>query len=73
MAADDGGPAYPQGHMDGPHVDPSGMTLLDHFAGEAMKALIASSSPREHDLIARAAYDYAESMIAEKRRREQRT
>lgn len=38
----DGGPAFPQGHLEGPHVDPSGMSLRDYFAAKAMQGIHAS-------------------------------
>lgn len=52
--------------------DGGSKTLLDDFAGQAMQALLSSSSTRDHEHIARASYDYAEAMVAEKRRRERR-
>lgn len=59
-----------------------GMTLLDYFAGQAMQAILSSSvgelAEAHHKgelenptkFIAETAYDQAEAMIAEKRRRE---
>ncbi len=52
--------------------DGGSKTLLDDFAGEAMKALLSSSATRDHEQIAQASYDYAEAMVAEKRKRERR-
>lgn len=61
----DGGPAFPQGHMDGPEVNPEGMTLRDWFAGQ-MLPRIGTGWPnlenREH--LARQAYQMADAMIA---------
>ena len=37
-----GGPAFPQGHLDGPHVDPSGLSKRELFAGMAMQGLATS-------------------------------
>ena len=42
----DGGPAFPQGHMEGPHVNPSGMTLRDWFAGQALAGWSAIDDQR---------------------------
>lgn len=44
---DDGGPAFPQGHLDTPIVDPSGMTLRDYFAAKAIDRMICLSSDNE--------------------------
>lgn len=59
-----------------PYPD-AGMTLLDHFAGQAMAAQIAASSGAEvrwpePRRVAKAAYDYAIALIEEKHRREGR-
>lgn len=44
-----------------------GMTLRDYFAGEALGALIQTSTPRQHDAtkrLAEAAYIVADAMLA---------
>ena len=69
---DDGGPAYPH-----PGVC-NGMTLLDWFAGQALAGILAGgfADTIPHDDVngggdaAFYAYQYAEAMIAQKRRRE---
>lgn len=67
-----GGAAFPQvGDM---HVFKEGMTLLDYFAGQALQGLIASRTDRathwhpKND--AKYCYRIAESMLAEKSKRE---
>lgn len=51
-----------------------GMTLLDHFAGLAMQGELASQTPEREWTspvkLVMYAYQVAEAMIAEKRRRE---
>ncbi len=79
-----GGPAFPQtkivasgeGFYEGPIN--YGMTLLDWFAGQAIDKVVyrwkdsettsAEERPFPKDL-AKACYDYAEAMIAERKRR----
>lgn len=78
MTHDNGGPAYPaqgtdmSGHGMIGHIP--GQSLLDHFAGLAMQAIVSQEVPREAiengDSIANVAYSVAADMIAEKRRRE---
>ncbi len=61
-----GGPAFPAGRPYNGTID-EGMTLLDYFAGEAMK-----HTPREADCIEDAAefcYSFAEAMLRERNRR----
>lgn len=79
---DDGGLAYPYACTVDIHRAESmglaekGMSLLDHFAGEAMNGILAAQSGLEpEDLMdeshcARIAYHTAHAMIAEKRRLE---
>lgn len=65
----DGGPAFPSAnavqcgefHTNG-HA---GMSLRDHFAGQALPAIIAlpTSESLESDVIARAAYLMADAML----------
>jgi hypothetical protein len=74
---DDGGPAFP--------LWCNGMTLLDWFAGKAMQALLGDNEllqdiiredpkPEENRthgaIVSECCYDWAEAMVAEKRRRE---
>ena len=77
MSKDDGGPAFPNKFT--PYTRCAiptttcypGMTLLDWFAGKALSGLRAGSmwnSTSAH--VTRIAYDDAEAMVAEKRRRE---
>lgn len=72
---DTGGPAYPYmlAHIEQPHA--AGMTLLDHFAGQALAGWSESHHrmnpfPDCADGMARVAYNIAAAMLAEKRRRE---
>jgi hypothetical protein len=63
--------AYPSGHNPKTGTQESGMTLRDHFAGEAMKALIPifdtdptfSDSNERRMNVALAAYAQAEEMM----------
>jgi len=60
-----------EGHV---ACNPASMTLLDYFAGQAMAGLLANAGfskdfPCDGDL-AQDAYEVADAMIAEKRRRE---
>lgn len=83
MSANTGGPAFPvpvDGATDGRTHD-AGMTLLDWYAGQALAGLCSSWYDRHKDdpltqrghgptLISQSAYTHAESMLAEKARRE---
>jgi len=60
-----------EGHV---ACNPTSMTLLDYFAGQAMAGMLANAGfskdfPCDGDL-AQDAYEKADAMIAEKRRRE---
>ena len=71
---DTGGAAYPQ-HPSITEEYGQGMTLLDFFAAHALQGAIAANPevPRGTDtdgLLASLAYDYAEAMLEQKRRRE---
>lgn len=68
----DGGPAFPSEHaittaagypVRGPH---QGMSLRQHYAGQAMVAMISGSWPDAHDReeIAKRAFHMADAMIA---------
>ena len=75
MKNDNGGAAYPVEMFDpddGSHTAYPGMSVLDWFAGQALanpeivrRALAKERSPTEES------YRIADTMIAEKRRREQ--
>lgn len=73
---DTGGPAFPTENER--QIGPSsfhyeGRTLLDHFAGLAITALVVDdrySGPPSHADLATEAYQIAQAMIAEKRRLE---
>lgn len=72
----DGGPAFPgesqkrnsQGEWN--EADWPGMSLLDHYAGEALKGFVSnfigSLTPQQ---LAEKAFDQAEAMIAERAKR----
>lgn len=70
-----GGPAFPvvsdTEHDSGYHstVDSSGMTLRDYFAAKAINRLMRDFCAPWGQLVTQA-YDMADAMIAEKRRRE---
>ena len=73
MTKDTGGPAYPSNFVDnrelGGFKDFLGETLLDKRAGEAMPE-IQRRQPDAHQ-VAILAYEQAEEMVREKRRREE--
>ena len=63
-----GGAAFP--HVS-THMDRSGMTLRDYFAGQALAALLECSSIRDasvHNFAAALAYRVADAMIAERKK-----
>lgn len=80
---DDGGPAFPThahpGSSDGAAM--SGMTIRDYFAAKAMQAIIGGalasaiqstardSGKTETQIVAGAAYEFANAMIAARRPR----
>lgn len=78
--SDDGGPAFPVppvranqmpgGDISWDYASP-GMSLLDYYAGEAMKGYLSSGQGTSNaiDWLPEKAYDLAERMIAEKNRR----
>jgi len=79
MTAKTGGPAFPVQHyvnVDGETFmsEPTGMTLLDYFAGQALTGALAAYNgadvafPKPHNT-AQQAYDYAAAMLAERARR----
>lgn len=78
MNSPDGGPAFPMSDLSGYGIGPEypacGMSLRDWFAGQAMAAFAinpsAYESVRDDPSCAARAYDLADAMIAEKRRRE---
>ena len=79
---DTGGPAYPsmngmRDEVEGTYINydeyglrDHGMTLLDHFAEAAMVPTLTLGVYQSNAAVAEAAYDLAEAMIAEKRRRD---
>ena len=60
-AVDDGGPAFPC-------VTTAGMSLRDWFAGQALAGMLAYPAPGAPipRVVAKAAYEYADAMIAER-------
>ena len=72
MKTNTGGPAFPtpvDGATDGRTHD-GGMTLLDWMAGQALAGLLANPNPMPWNSVHPVAYAHAESMLAEKARRE---
>lgn len=88
MASDNGGPAFPEPFLydatlgecgkvvtSSEYGIPTGMTILDWFAGQALVSLVHrremtdAQTYTKSDLAAEA-YHYATFMLAEKRRRE---
>ncbi len=73
MPTDDGGPAHPTTFEDWDGGF-GGMSLLDWFAGQALTGMLACIASTgtfdcgDSHSVAGAAYDYAEAMLAEKRR-----
>ena len=67
-----GGPAFPAPvvvQIDAGKFSyaPTGMTLRDYFASLALAAIITHEGPGEEDRVdAQRAYDYADSMLAER-------
>ncbi|MCB7128180.1 MAG: hypothetical protein J3T61_01415 [Candidatus Brocadiales bacterium] len=75
MTKDTGGPAFSRpatiikrGEITVTDIGAEGMTLLDYYAGEAMKE-IQRREPDAHR-VAVLAYEQAEEMVKEKRKRE---
>jgi hypothetical protein len=77
-AINDGGPAFPGGHViekDSDHYgEPywDGMSLRDYFAGQALAAVLIESDPQEphpsNTRVAERAYGIADAMLAERER-----
>ena len=64
---DDGGPAFPlEFPLEGVN---EGMSLLDYFAGQALKGLLADGNQRYPEILAESCYTYAAAMVAEKKKR----
>ena len=67
---DDGGPAFPQVSNEQLHTSP-GMSLRDHFAGQVLAGLMAST---QYDAVAdkadtaRFCFDVADAMLAERQK-----
>jgi len=73
MPTDNGGPAFPRpvSNTSVEYPAQQGMELLDWFAGQALAGLLANSElDGDFNGFATDSYRYAESMIAEKRRRD---
>lgn len=83
MSEKDGGPAFPTEHRETARDHAwteAGMTLRDYFAGQAMAALIQKKSASHCEacqknstcphvaMICVGAYDYADAMIAERKK-----
>ncbi len=77
MNPEHGGPAFPRSAFDtnGCHNEAQeGMFLIDYFAGQALTGYLAIfADPGEivppSDVAAKAAYDFAQAMIAERAKR----
>lgn len=79
MSTRDGGPAFPGKRCIGHDVmnetpiyeHPSGMTLLDWFAGQALAGEMETGKPTFGDalVIAKRCYGFADAMLAERERR----
>lgn len=81
----DGGPAFPCQLHNVECNHPTGMTLRDYLAGQALQGLLTQWSPKINDdyeekelelrryhmeLVARTVYDYADAMLAQRTRKE---
>lgn len=66
----DGGPAFPVIGAPGAPEDFPGMSLRDHFAGQALAGLLCSTHPDHSapswEAYAACAYGHADAMIAER-------
>lgn len=66
MSINDGGPAFPASYPCGP----SGMTLRDYFAAKALQPMLGAtakpgmSTERAARIVAQAAYEMADAMLA---------
>ena len=63
----DGGPAFPgKAFCASGFYDAPGMTLRDYFAGKALAEILEGNSSNDYlvEQIARAAYIYADAMLA---------
>lgn len=65
-----GGPAFPQGHMDGPTVDPTGLSLRDYLAAQALCGYLAGRNTHSRDtradIVAESCYAYADALLEER-------
>lgn len=66
-------PAFPQGHLEGPAVNPEGMSLRDFFAAKAMAAILSRDDtkceapelgPMLYAMISKGAFMIADAMLA---------
>lgn len=66
----DVGPAFPQGHTDGPTVDPTSMTLRDYLAAQALCGYLAGRNTHSRDtradIVAESCYAYADALLEER-------
>lgn len=70
MSTNDGGSAFPRSHAEFEQGDNSqcGMTLLDHYAGQAMLGLLSRGKIDDMALLAEKAWGVASFMIEERGR-----
>ncbi len=65
-------PAFARAGFDGPNGDgrhEAGMSLHDYYAGQALQGFLASSPRGTPDYVASYAWDYADAMLTERRKR----
>lgn len=60
-------PAYPQGHLDGPHVDPSGLTKRELFAAMLLQGVLSNGSlvNQQDEKYVRCAVQGADALLTE--------
>jgi hypothetical protein len=68
MSANDGGPAFPRGATNGYGSTQEGMSLRDHFAGQALIALGAHKAVTARGIpwLVEHAYMVADAMLTER-------
>ena len=70
MEKNDGGPAFPRIPMSNEKPeDCKGMSLRDYFAGKALQGLLAGARSEKLSYLAEWAYNYADAMLAERKKR----
>ncbi len=67
----DGGPAFPRTMWTGSegnaaHRDVPGISMRDYFAAKAMQASLSRGTPVNTEAMAKAAYAYADAMLAQR-------